>query len=314
MGVMRISHINIQVLDMEASLKHYVNVIGMKVTHTDSSGCVYLKCWDEWDKYSVVLTEADTAGMVNIGYKVETDGDLDEFKQRITDYGTAVEDIAEGALAFVGRALKFSIPSGHVMYLYADKEYVGTDVGSVNPEPWPDGLVGAGVHWLDHALLMSEFDLDKGVNRVEDNTKFMIDVLDFYLVEQILVGPEGDRQMATWLSVSNTPHDIAFVGGPINGLHHFAFFMDSWDDVLKAADVMGKNKVKIDVTPQRHGVTRGYTIYFFDPSGNRNETFGGLGYLAQRDRPVTTWTEDQIGSGIFYHTGVLNDAFTTVYT
>ncbi len=55
------------------------------------------------------------------------------------------------------------------------------------------------------------------------------------------------------------------------------FFMDSWDDVLKAADVMGKNKVKIDVTPQRHGVTRGYTIYFFDPSGNRCETFGGLG-------------------------------------
>ena len=196
MGVMRISHIKIQVLDMEASLKHYVNVIGMKLVHTDSAGCAYLKCWDEWDKYSVVLTEADTAGIVNLGYKVENDGDLDEFKQRITDYGVAVEDIAEGALPFVGRALKFSIPSGHVMYLYADKEYVGTEVGTVNPEPWPDGLVGAGVHWLDHALLMSEFDLEKGVNRVEDNTQFMIDVLDFYLVEQILVGPEGDRQLS----------------------------------------------------------------------------------------------------------------------
>jgi len=91
-------------------------------------------------------------------------------------------------------------------------------------------------------------------------------------------------------------------------------YLKCWDDVLKAADVMGKNKVKIDVTSQYHGVMRGYTIYFFDPSGNRNETFGGLGYLAQRDRPVTTWIEDQIGSGIFYHTGVLNGAFTTVYT
>ena len=301
MGVLRISHVNIRVLDMEASLHHYINVVGMKKVHEDKQGNVYLKCWDEWDKYSLILTEADKAGINHIGYKVESDEDLDRFKKRISDYGIHVDDIERGALDSVGRALRFNIPSGHEMYLYAEKDYVGTDVGTVNPEPWPDGLVGAGVHWLDHALLMSEFDLENGVNKVEENTKFMVDVLDFYLVEQILVGPEGNQQLATWLSVSNTPH-------------HIAFFMDSWDDVLKAADVMGKNKVKIDVTPQRHGVTRGYTIYFFDPSGNRCETFGGLGYLAQRDRPVTTWTEDQIGSGIFYHTGELNEAFTTVYT
>ncbi len=54
--------------------------------------------------------------------------------------------------------------------------------------------------------------------------------------------------------------------------------------------------------------------YFFDPSGNRNETFAGLGYLAQRDRPVTTWSEDKLGSGIFYHTGELVASFTDVYT
>ena len=75
-----------------------------------------------------------------------------------------------------------------------------------------------------------------------------------------------------------------------------------------------KKKVKIDVAPTRHGITRGNTIYFFDPSGNRNETFAGLGYLAQRDRPVTTWTEDQLGTGIFYHTGEMVASFTDVYT
>ncbi|MEN9485781.1 MAG: hypothetical protein RJB37_3661, partial [Pseudomonadota bacterium] len=85
-------------------------------------------------------------------------------------------------------------------------------------------------------------------------------------------------------------------------------------DVLKAADVMAKNKTRIDVAPTRHGITRGETIYFFDPSGNRNETFAGLGYLAQRDRPVTTWTEDQLWSGIFYHTGAAVPSFTDVYT
>lgn len=314
MGVLRLGHINVRVLDMEAAVKHYTKVNGMMKVHEDSAGNIYLKCWDEWDKYSVILSQADTAGMNHIAYKVKDDADLDGFRQRISDFGLSVEEVPAGTLEFVGRALKFNLPSGHEMFLYAEKEFVGTSVGSINPEPWPDGLVGAGVHWLDHALLMCEFDPEQQINKVAESTRFMIDVLDFYLVEQILVGPDGDLQLACWLSCSNTPHDIAFVGGPVMGLHHVAFFLDSWDDVLKAADVMAKNKVKIDVTPQRHGVTRGYTIYFFDPSGNRNETFGGLGYLAQPDRPVTTWTEDQLGSAIFYHTGELVDSFTSVYT
>jgi catechol 2,3-dioxygenase len=139
-------------------------------------------------------------------------------------------------------------------------------------------------------------------------------VLDFFLVEQIVVGPEGSIQAATWLARTTTPHDIAFVGGPRAGLHHIAFFLDSWEDLLKAADVMGKHRTKIDVGPTRHGVTRGATIYFFDPSGNRNETFAGLGYLAQPDRPVTTWTEDKLWNGIFYHTGEPVPSFTEVYT
>ena len=54
--------------------------------------------------------------------------------------------------------------------------------------------------------------------------------------------------------------------------------------------------------------------WFFDPSGNRNETFSGLGYLAQPDMPVITWTEEELARGIFYHTGQLNEAFLKVYT
>ncbi|HRH87403.1 MAG TPA: VOC family protein, partial [Rubrivivax sp.] len=110
------------------------------------------------------------------------------------------------------------------------------------------------------------------------------------------------------------PHDIAFLPGPAAGIHHASFFLDSWDEVLKAADVMAKKKVRIDVTPTRHGITRGQTIYFFDPSGNRNETFAGLGYLAQPDRPVNTWTEENLWRGIFFHSGEATPSFTDVYT
>jgi len=314
MGVMRIGHISIKVMDLAAAVKHYENVIGMKTTHIDAQGNVYLKCWDEWDKFSLILTPSEQAGMHHVAYKVEHDADLDVLKKRIEQYGIKTSMLDEQALPFVGRMLTFNLPSGHEMRLYAKKEYVGTAVGALNPDPWPDDLRGAGAHWLDHCLLMCEMNPEKGINKVAENTTFMMEVLDFYLSEQVMVGPDQNIQAATWLFRSSTPHDIAFVAGPRQGLHHFAFFLDSWHDVLKAADIMAKNKVRIDVAPTRHGITRGETIYFFDPSGNRNETFAGLGYLAQPDRPVTTWGEEFLGRAIFYHTGELNAAFTEVYT
>lgn len=313
-GVMRIGHASLRVMDMAAAVTHYEKVLGMKKTMEDKHGNVYLKCWDEWDKYSLILTPSDRAGLNHVAYKVEQDSDLDDIQRKAEAWGVKTEMLPEGALPTTGRMLKFNLPSGHEMRLYAMKEYVGTDVGTTNPDPWPDDIRGAGAHWLDHCLLMCELNPETGVNKVAENTKFVIEVLGFFLTEQVTVGPGGAIQAATWLARTTTPHDLAFVGGPRMGLHHISFFLDEWNDVLKAADVMAKNKVKLDVTPQRHGITRGYTIYFFDPSGNRNETFAGLGYLAQRDRPVTTWTEDKLGSGIFYHTGELVPSFTEVYT
>ena len=314
MGVMRIGHASIKVMDMEAAKRHYTKVLGLKITMEDKAGNVYLKCWDEWDKYSVILTPSDQAGMNHVAYKVEKDGELDELQKKIEAWGIKTTMLPEGALPSTGRMLQFKMPSGHEMRLYAMKEYVGTEVGTTNPDPWPDNITGAGAHWLDHTLLMCELNPETGVNRVAENTSFFIEVLDFFLTEQVTVGPGGAMQAATWLACTNTPHDIAFVGAPKPGMHHISFFLDSWHDVLKAADVMAKNKTKIDVAPTRHGITRGETIYFFDPSGNRNETFAGLGYLAQRDRPVTTWTEDKLWQGIFYHTGEAVPSFVEVYT
>ena len=314
MGVMRIGHISIKVMDMAEALKHYENVIGMKVTHTDADGNVYLKCWDEWDKYSVILTPSNQAGFNHVAYKVTDDFALVRLTQKVRDYGIQVEELPAGSLPDCGRMVKFNMPSGHEMRLFAEKDILGTDVGCTNPEPWPDDIRGAGAHWLDHCLLVCEMDPERGVNTLVDNKHFFIKALNFFETEQVVVGPNGSIQIASFLSHSSKPHDIAFVVGPTSGLHHLSFFLDSWHDILKAADVMAKNRTRIDVSPTRHGITRGETIYFFDPSGNRNETFAGLGYQAQRDKPLITWTEDQIGRAIFYHTGVLVESFTTVYT
>ena len=65
-------------------------------------------------------------------------------------------------------------------------------------------------------------------------------------------------------------------------LHHLSFMLESWEEVLRAGDIMSMNKVPIDIGPTRHGITRGCTIYAWDPSGNRFETFMG-GYQPYPD-------------------------------
>jgi catechol 2,3-dioxygenase len=83
MGIMRIGHVNIRVMDMDAALKHYEKVVGLKTTHTDAEGNVYLKCWDEWDRYSLILSPADKAGVNHVAYKVERDADLDALQNAL---------------------------------------------------------------------------------------------------------------------------------------------------------------------------------------------------------------------------------------
>ena len=96
-------------------------------------------------------------------------------------------------------------------------------------------------------------------------------------------------------------------------LHHASFVLDNWGEVLKAADIITKKRVPLDIGPTRHGITRGETIYFFDPSGNRNEVFSG-GYIYYPDRPVLTWTDEELGRAIFYHDRKINEKFLSVFT
>ena len=117
----------------------------------------------------------------------------------------------------------------------------------------------------------------------------------------------------TWLSASMKVHDLAIIGGPQGKLHHFAFQLEDWSKVGRAASLFSMDDVSVDIGPTQHGITRGTTIYFFDPAGNRNEVFAG-GYHAYRDRPVVRWTVDQLGKGIFYVDRELNERFTTVLT
>ncbi|WP_079437407.1 catechol 2,3-dioxygenase [Zoogloea sp. LCSB751] len=303
-GVLRPGHMQLRVLDLEEGVNHYKNVLGLIETGRDAQGRVYFKAWDERDHNSLILREAESAGMDFFAFKVADKATLEKLNNDLRAYGVQTERIPAGELLETGERVRFEIPSGHQIELYAEKTDVGNGMAYVNPDPWtPDAERGIAPVRLDHCLLYGP--------DIEKVQKLFKDVLGFYLVERVLM-EDGETDLAIWLSCSHKAHDIAFVRHPEPGkLHHVSFLLDSWEKVLRAADIMSMNKVSIDIGPTRHGVTRGTTIYAFDPSGNRFETFCG-GYQPYPDYAPITWTWEEVGTGVFYHDRKLNERFLTV--
>lgn len=302
-GVMRPGHVILRVLDMEASLVHYRDRLGLVEVGSDDQGRVYLKAWDEYDCFSVVLRQANEPGMDAMAFKVDTTESLDRLEKEIQDFGCPTKRIDAGELKGCGERVQFEAPTGHIFELFVDKDQSGTAPGSLNPNPWVEGVKGMGATRFDHCLLYGD-DLDGSV-------KLFMDVLGFGISEEVM---DGDLMIGAFLSCSNKAHDIAFIRHPEKGkFHHASFYLNSWEELLKAADLISMHDISLDIGPTRHGITRGKTIYFFDPSGNRNEVFSGS-YIWYPDKPVIRWTVDELGKAIFYHDRTLNERFLSVVT
>jgi len=304
-GVIRPGHVQIRVLDIEPAVRHYTELVGLIETHRDKPGRVYLKGWTESELFSVVLREAEEAGMDFQGFKVRDDATLTALGRDLRAWGVEVEEIASGELEHCGRRLRFVTPTGHNIELYAEKTYTGPwGISRAEPEAWPRGLRGMRAQRFDHCQLHG---LD-----IEATRDLLSEVLGFYVTEHVL--SDDGKNLAIFMSLAMKAHDIALILDDRHGkFHHAAFYLDNWESLLRAGDLLSMTNTSLDTAPTRHGITRGQTTYFFDPSGNRNEAFTG-GSTHYPDQQPYVWNEASLGKAIFYHHRKLSDMFMEVLT
>lgn len=305
LGVLRPGFVQLRVLDMEASIRHYRDMLGMTEVGRGDDGRVYFKAYSEFDRHSVVLREADEAGMDVLGFKVASPEVLAGFRSKLRAYGVETEDIPAGEQVGVGERVRFKAPTGHIFDLYAHMDRSEHGPMTYNPDVWVSPPRGMGVIRFDHCLLYGR-DID-GV------TAIFRDVLGFQLAEELRDEKE-DLRMASFLTCSTKAHDIAFVRHKDDGkFHHCSFLLEDWAAIGHAADLMSRYNVNVEIGPTRHGITQGKTIYFWDPSGNRNEVFAG-GYAVYPDYPTRVWSTDEFGKAIFYYEKELVDSFLDAVT
>jgi catechol 2,3-dioxygenase len=288
-GIMRLGFVELRVSDLNTAGAFYEQVLGLGVTHhTDDA--IFYKCWDEYDHHSVVLRRADGPGLVRVGWKVEDERDLDELEKRVEAYGVRAARVSRGEVHAVGEAVSFEAPSGQTMLLYHEAERVGRAVAPPDVVPADASVIAPSR--LDHLVISADVP--------DEAVRFLTTVLGFRVSEQVL-DPEG-RAFVSFLFRTNTPHDIAVAQAPDGRFHHVAFALDDSRDVERAAALLAKKGVAVDVPPSQHGITRGHTLYFRDPDGNRLETFAG-GYTTYPDFPTITWPIEQLDRGFFVSGG-----------
>src|ERR1700737_5475372 len=108
--------LNIRVLEMEPALKHYRDVLGLiEMARDKENKRVFLKAWDEHDHHSVVLREADEAGMDYMGWKVDSPATLKKLAGDIEKSGLCSNFswIKAGEHPETGGRFGFTIRPGH---------------------------------------------------------------------------------------------------------------------------------------------------------------------------------------------------------
>ncbi len=306
-GLLRCGEVAIRVFDLDEARHHYGKCIGLIESYDGDDDKIYYKCPDEHDQYSIVLRKDDKPGIDYFAFKTLKDEDLEVYEKGLGEFGIECSWIEAGVYPKSGRRLAFTLPTGHEMHIYAHKEQVGNGMATLNPGTIPDeGYIrGMRTVRVDHLLV--------GGPNIDQNREIFEKVFGYKVSEQLVSHEDGSR-LAIFMSGSNKPHDIAFILQPEQArFHHVSFLLDSVNDLYHAADLIGKYNIPVDVPPNRHGVTRGATIYFFDPSGNRNEVFTG-GYVHYPDTPTLTWDTTELGRATFSHDNLPRESFLNVLT
>jgi catechol 2,3-dioxygenase len=149
---------------------------------------------------------------------------------------------------------------------------------------------GAAVKRIDHVNLLAA---DVAANR-----RFATEQLGFRLYEQVIL--DSGEESGAWMSLTIAAQELIYVADPAGArerLHHFAWFVDTREELLRAADLFLDADVPIEAAPSKHAVAQGMFLYVYEPGGNRVEVTTGTHFIYDPDYERVAWTQAERARG-----------------
>jgi catechol 2,3-dioxygenase len=294
MPIAHVAHSELRVTDLEASRTFFTDVLGLFVSDEEDDR-VYLRAWQDWDHHTLVLTQSETSGLEHLAWRVTDAGSLQAFERELRAAGVETHRVAGGTELGHGDALRFRSPSGIPMELFWEVErYAEHDPAMQSKLPsHPQRYTGKGVHprRFDHVNFLVDDPL------VEQ--EFLSGVLGIrhnYYLEST-----GGGRLASWLAKTNLSHEIAVMRNREQSgslLHHIGYFVDSPDQMIRAATILSDAGTTIEWGPGAHGTSGAIFLYCFEPSGNRVEVWTGGFLLFAPDWEPIRWDPEVAPFGL----------------
>lgn len=298
-----LSYVAVTTPDVEASVKFYEEQVGMTVVDR-IDGRVYLRCWGDYYRYSLVIAPGDEPALEQAAWRTSSPEALEEAARRVEAEGIEVEWF-EGHK--IGRAFSFVGPWGHRLTLHWDVEHYRETSGagaSIYPDrPSRRSRFAGAPRQLDHVTIAAS-DVDAfgdWYNRV----------LGFRIMARTILD-EAPISVFTVLTTNEKSHDLGVVkdmSSRAGRVNHFAFWVDSREELLIAADTLMENGTPIEYGPSIHGIGEQSFLYYREPSSMRIElnTGGYRNYVP--DWEPQTW-KPSLGSNNMYRNGALPMSMT----
>jgi catechol 2,3-dioxygenase len=280
-----IGHVELLTPKPEESLRFFVDVLGMEVEATQGQS-VYLRGWGDWQRTSLKLTESDQAGLGHMALRAWD-------QQALESRAAAIEGTWIDGDVGHGPAYRFRDPDGHTMELYYEAEKFDPPEHlrpSLKNQPQRYLGRGCAVKRVDHVNLLAA---DVAANRT-----FAQDQLGYRLYEKIVL--DDGTESGAWMSLSIAAHELIYVAdayGLEGRLHHVAFWVDTREEVLRAADLFLDNGIHIEAAPSKHAIAQGFFLYGYEPGGNRVEVTTGGYFVYDPDFEPIVWSEAERARG-----------------
>ena len=254
-----LSYVEITSPDVEASVAFYVNQVGL--TEVDRvGGSVYLRCWGDYYSYSVVVVPGAEPALETMAWRTSSPEALEEAAKRIEAAGITGEWF-DGHK--IGRAYRFVGPWGHSMTLHWDVErhQAPGHVASIYPDrPEKRSSVAGAPRQLDHVTIAA--------SDVDAFAAWYNDVLGFRIMAKTILD-EAPISVFSVLTTNEKSHDLGVVldGSSRAGrINHYAFWVDTREELLIAADVLMENGTPMEYGPSIHGIGEQSFLYYREPS------------------------------------------------
>ncbi len=254
-NIVRLSHVEYRVTDLQKSRAFYVDTLGLQVTHEDARE-IYLRAMEERGHHCIVLKQAGEANVGVLGFKLYDEPDLDKAEAFFRSKGLPTEWVER---PYMGRTLRTRDPFGIPLEFYVKMDRLAP----IHQEY--KLYQGVKPLRIDHFNMFS--------SNVDDSVAFYNEI--GFRTTEYTEDDESGRVWAAWMHRKGGVHDVAFTNGTGPRLHHTAFWVPTPLNIIDLLDLMATTGwvSNIERGPGRHGISNAFFLYIRDPDGHRIEIY-----------------------------------------